>query len=237
MPPDPRPSPVHRVGAVIPAAGSGLRLGGGTPKALRLLHGRSLLERALTALAAHPAVAHIVIAVPADQVAAVQQGLPQCRAEIHVVAGGEHRQASVAAALAAVPGDCDIVLVHDAARPFVPLDLVARVVDAVADGSPAVIPALPVPDTIKRVDAADLVVETLPRDALRAVQTPQGFRREVLVAAHEAAASVTATDDAALVEALGYPVLVVPGDPAATKITVPADLDRAAALLAGQEGR
>ena len=114
--------------------------------------------------------------------------------------------------------------------------MVARVVDAVAEGAPAVVPGLPVPDTIKRIDENSIVVETPPRDALRAVQTPQGFRRDVLVAAHAGADGDAATDDAALVERLGYPVLVVPGDPAAAKITVPQDLERAAAVLAEQEG-
>jgi 2-C-methyl-D-erythritol 4-phosphate cytidylyltransferase len=237
MPPASPSSTSHRVGVIIPAAGSGLRLGGGTPKALRLLHGRSLLDRALITMAAHPAVAEIIVAVPADQVQAVAAALPSSRPEVRVVAGGAHRQASVAAALRELSGDCDIVLVHDAARPLVPAAMVARVVDAVAEGAPAVVPGLPVPDTIKRIDVNGLVVETPPRDALRAVQTPQGFRRAVLVAAHAGADGDAATDDAALVEHLGYPVLVVPGDPAAAKITVPEDLERAAAVLAEQEGR
>ncbi len=213
-----------------------MRLGGGMPKALRLLNGRSLLEHSLTAMAAHPAVAHIVIAAPVDQVASIGQALPACPAEVQVVAGGATRQASVAAALRAAPNDCDIVLVHDAARPLVPLDLIARVIDAVAAGAPAVVPGLPVPDTIKRVDAQGVVLETLPRAQLRAVQTPQGFRRDVLQAAHTGAVDGEATDDAALVEGMGHPVLVVPGDPRAAKITVPADLERASAMLAERAG-
>lgn len=236
MPSAPPSSISHRVGVIIPAAGSGLRLGGGTPKALRLLQGRSLLDRTLIAMAAHPAVAEIVVAAPADQVPAIAATLPPIRAEVRVVAGGAHRQASVAAALRELSGDCDIVLVHDAARPLAPAAMVARVIDAVAHGAPAVVPGLPVPDTIKRVDDQGIVVETPPRDELRAVQTPQGFRRDILVAAHAGAAGDAATDDAALVERLGYPVLVVPGDPAAAKITVPEDLERAAAVLAEQEG-
>ena len=222
---------------ISPAAGSGLRLGGGTPKALRLLHGRSLLDRALLAMAAHPAVTEIVVAVPADQVPTVAAALPPSRPEVRVVAGGAHRQASVAAALRELSGECGIVLVHDAARPLVPAAMIARVVDAVAGGAPAVVPGLPVPDTIKRVDEHGTVVETPPRDELRAVQTPQGFRRDVLISAHAGADGEAATDDAALVERLGYPVLVVPGDPAAAKITVPEDLERAAATLAEQEDR
>lgn len=228
------PEPPPRVAAIIPAAGSGLRLGGGTPKALRLLHGASLLDRSILAMDAHPAIACIVVAAPPAAVAQVRSDLPPCRAQVTVVAGGTSRQASVAAALAATPTDCPIVLVHDAARPLVPLGLVDRVIDAVVAGAAAVVPAVPVTDTIKQVDDQGVVVRTLPREQLRAVQTPQGFRREVLVAAH-AAAGAEATDDAALVEVLGERVLVVAGDAAAMKITTPEDLDRAA-LLAAPEG-
>ena len=224
-----------RVAVIVPAAGSGQRLGGGTPKALRLLDGSTLLDRSLAAMAAHPAVVEIVVALPASQVDAVAAALPDHGIPIRAVAGGSSRRASVAAALAATDAASDIVLVHDAARPLVPADMVARVIEAVAAGAPAVVPGLPVVDTIKRIDDRHIVLDTPPRDSLRAVQTPQGFRREVLLAAHaQSGAADDATDDAALAERCGYPVVVVAGDPAAMKITTPDDFARAEALLHGR---
>ncbi len=151
-----------------------------------------------------------------------------------MVAGGETRQESVRLALDALPEDVEVVLVHDAARPLVPSELVDAVAAAVCAGSPAVVPCLPLADTVKRADAAGRVVETLRRDALRAIQTPQGFQRELLVRAH--AAAVTdgdpATDDAGLVERLGLPVLLIAGDDEAFKVTRPLDLLLAEAVLA-----
>jgi 2-C-methyl-D-erythritol 4-phosphate cytidylyltransferase len=148
-----------------------------------------------------------------------------------VVAGGASRTASVRAALAAVPADLDIVLVHDAARPLAPPELVESVAAAVRSGADAVVPALPIADTVKRVDDRDVVLDTVDRAALRTVQTPQGFRRAVLAEAH-ADASAEATDDAGLVERLGMTVRTVPGDERAMKITRPGDLVVAEALLA-----
>lgn len=153
-----------------------------------------------------------------------------------VVAGGASRTASVRAALAAVPEDLDIVLVHDAARPLAPPELIESVAAAVRSGAAAVVPALPIADTVKRVDDRDAVVETVDRFRLRTVQTPQGFRRPVLAEAHaEAAVSAReATDDAGLVESLGLTVRTVPGDQRALKITRPVDLLLAEALLAAE---
>jgi len=150
-----------------------------------------------------------------------------------VVPGGADRTESVRLALAAAPPS-DITLVHDAARAFTPPDVVRAVVAAVAAGAPAVIPVLPVADTVKRVDADGVVVATPSRVDLRIVQTPQGFRTEVLRAAHDAAASdqTGATDDAGLVERLGIAVHTVPGHPAAMKITTPFDRAIAEAVLA-----
>ncbi|MDT4958690.1 MAG: 2-C-methyl-D-erythritol 4-phosphate cytidylyltransferase [Pseudonocardiales bacterium] len=130
-------------------------------------------------------------------------------------------------------GDVDAVLVHDVARPFVPAEVISRVVAALSGGAEAVIPVLPVVDTVKRVDESDVVVETLDRTSLRAVQTPQGFRRAVLVAAHAAAGGSAVTDDAALVEAFGVRVVVVEGADELFKITRPWDL-ALAALVAGR---
>jgi 2-C-methyl-D-erythritol 4-phosphate cytidylyltransferase len=152
-----------------------------------------------------------------------------------VVAGGLKRQQSVALGLQALRR-CDVVLVHDGARPLVTADIIERVVEAAVEHGAAV-PAVPVRDTIKRVDG-DRVVETLNRDELRAVQTPQGFRYELLVQAHERAREegFYGTDDATLVERLGHPVAVVPGSPENLKITTPEDLLLAEALLQWREG-
>jgi 2-C-methyl-D-erythritol 4-phosphate cytidylyltransferase len=149
---------------------------------------------------------------------------------VRVVAGGAERPDSVAAGLAALPADVDIVLVHDAARALTPSSQFAAVAAAVAAGAPAVVPGVPVVDTVKQVDGSGTVVATPPRAALRAIQTPQGFRRDVLERAHATAGAHPVTDDAELVEALGLPVLVVPGDPRAHKITTPDDLERVVAL-------
>jgi 2-C-methyl-D-erythritol 4-phosphate cytidylyltransferase len=152
-------------------------------------------------------------------------------ADVTVVAGGDTRQDSVARALISLPADIDIVLVHDAARPLVPEQVVTAVVAAVSAGHPAVVPALPIVDTVKEVDEEELVVCTVDRDRLRAVQTPQGFDRTVLQRAH-AESDLGMTDDAGLVEALGIPVLVVPGHEEALKVTRPFDLIVAEAIVA-----
>lgn len=150
-------------------------------------------------------------------------------APVTVVVGGAERGDSVAAGLRALGEDVDVVLVHDAARCLTPVAVFDRVVAGVRSGVVAVVPGAPVVDTIKQVDADGFVVATPDRAALRAVQTPQGFRRDVLERAH--AGGSDATDDAGLVERLGERVLVVDGDPRALKVTTPADLEAAARLL------
>lgn len=223
-----------RTAAIVPAAGRGERLGAGAPKALRLLGGAPLLVHAVRALSASHAVGFIVVAVPADQIDEVRGMLdePDLTAEIVVVAGGETRQASVSLALRALPAHIEVVLVHDAARPLVPAELVAAVAAAVHAGNPAVIPGMPVVDTIKRVNEAGHVVVTVDRDPLRAIQTPQGFARRLLESAHAGFDGASATDDAGLVEMAGETVLVIPGHEDAFKVTRPIDLVLAEALLA-----
>jgi 2-C-methyl-D-erythritol 4-phosphate cytidylyltransferase len=200
-----------------------------------------MLVHAVRALASARSVDLVVVAAPEDGVAAVlallaEHGLDdavQGRAAAVVVAGGETRQDSVARALVALPADIDVVLVHDAARPLVPTSLVDLVVATVIGGADAVVPGLPVADTIKSVDAAGMVDATLDRDLLRTVQTPQGFRRTTLTEAHAASdPDAPATDDAGLVEALGGKVVVVPGHEEAFKVTRPLDLVLAEAVLA-----
>ena len=231
------------VAAVIPAAGRGVRLGPGAPKALRALGGVPILVHAVRALIQARAVSLVVVVAPADGVAEVRalldsNGLPESK-EITVVAGGDSRQESVRLGLAAVPDDFGVVLVHDAARPLVPVETVDAVAAAVRAGAPAVVPALPLADTVKEVvpGAAgdpEPVVATPERARLRAVQTPQGFRRDVLAEAHRTitAEGEGATDDAGMVEQLGLPVVVVPGHEEAFKVTRPLDLVLAEAVLA-----
>lgn len=244
--------------AVLTAAGSGTRLGLDLPKALVELDGLPLVAHAARRLCASGVVDALVVTAPPglrDHVATLLADDPAVDRPVQVVEGAGTRQASVAAGLQAGrdlgEGDApaDVVLVHDAARPLAPPSLVRRVVEAVRAGHGAVVPGLPVTDTIKRVapagagdaSGAEPVVETVDRSALRAVQTPQGFDGELLARAHAAAAhraddeSVAATDDAGLVEALGVPVHVVPGDAAAAKITTAHDL-RVAALTLREDG-
>ena len=232
---------MSRTAVIVPAAGRGERLGPGAPKALRTLGGVPMLVHAVRALAGARTVDLVVVAAPEDGVAGVvallgEHGLLDpdgARAGALVVAGGDTRQDSVARALHALPGDYDVVLVHDAARPLVPTSLVDAVATAVRAGAEAVVPGLPVADTIKAVDDADDVTATLDRSRLRAIQTPQGFRRTTLTAAHAAAdPDAPATDDAGLVELIGGTVLVVPGDEEAFKVTRPLDLVLAEAVLA-----
>lgn len=222
-----------RTAVLVPAAGRGERLGPGAPKALRTLGGVPMLVHAVRALAGSRVVDLVVVAAPEDSLDSVaamldEQGLG---ADVSVVAGGDTRQDSVARALLTLPSDVDIVLVHDAARPLVPEQVVTSVVAAVAAGHPAVIPVLPVVDTIKEVDASAMVVRTVDREVLRAVQTPQGFQRAVLQQAH-AESDLGTTDDAGLVEKLGVPVFCVAGHEEAFKVTRPIDVVMAEAILA-----
>jgi 2-C-methyl-D-erythritol 4-phosphate cytidylyltransferase len=167
----------------------------------------------------------------AGGLAATRTVTSRTRPSVVVVAGGAERGDSVAAGLTALTEAVSVVLVHDAARCLTPLPVFERVIAAVCAGAPAVVPGTAVIDTIKQVDEHGRVVATPERSTLRAVQTPQGFRRDVLERAH--ALSSDATDDAALVERLGEPVLVVDGDPRALKVTTPADLEAAGRILAG----
>ena len=218
------------VGAVVPAAGAGVRLGPGGPKALRLLAGETLLVHAVRGLRASPDVGPVVVAAPAADVEAVTALLAGY--DVVVVAGGRRRRDSVRAALAALPADVDLVLVHDAARCLTPPSVVGAVVSALRAGAAAVVPVLPLADTVKRVEV-DRVVATVPREHLRAVQTPQGFRRDVLEAAHGVAGDEH-TDDAGMVEAGGGTVVVVQGHEEAFKVTGPMDLLLAEAVLAAR---
>ncbi|WP_343710353.1 2-C-methyl-D-erythritol 4-phosphate cytidylyltransferase [Mycobacterium sp.] len=216
---------------MVPAAGSGERLAAGVPKAFVDLDGRTLVEWAVTGLLESGVVDRVVVAVPADR---TDQATLILGHAATVVAGGSSRADSVSLALAACSGadDPEFVLVHDAARALTPPGLVVRVVEALRAGHSAVVPVLPVPDTIKAVDANGAVLGTPERAGLRAVQTPQGFAAELLLRAYQSVAAADVTDDASLVEHLGGQVQVVDGDPLAFKITTPLDLLLAHAIVA-----
>lgn len=191
-----------------------------------------MLVHAVRALEAARCIDLVVVVAPEEFVTDVQALMTQVTVELQVVAGGETRQSSVLRGLITLPEDVDVVLVHDAARPLVPADVVTNVVAAVRAGHPAVIPALPVVDTIKRVDTTSHVTETVDRSELRAVQTPQGFSRAVLQRVHAEADGDDVTDDGGLVEAAGIPVLIIEGHEEALKVTRPLDLVIAEAIVA-----
>ena len=210
---------------MVPAAGSGERLGAGQPKALVEVAGVAMVTRAVDGLWASGVVDDVIVVAPAEHLEAMAGVVPTTA---RVVPGGLDRVASVAAGLREI-GDADVVLVHDAARCLCPPEVVRAVAKAVGDGHVAVVPAIPVTDTVRRADAKGRVV-LVDRTGLLAVQTPQGFDPAVLRRAHEAAGDNRATDDAGLVEAIGAEVVTVPGDPRAFKVTSPLDLAMADAL-------
>lgn len=217
----------------MPAAGRGERLGAAVPKALVAVGGEPLLVRAVRGLFASEVVDAVVVAATPEQLDTFAAALAEFGERCRVVPGGEDRTSSVRRALEAVaPGSFDAVLVHDAARAFTPVDVVRAVVEALAAGAQAVVPVIPVADTVKVVNADGIIVATPDRSSLRAIQTPQGFAEPLLRAAHNAGGS--ATDDATLVEQLGTPVHTVPGHPHALKITTPFDLRVAESILAAQ---
>lgn len=212
--------------AIVVAAGPGSRLGAGQPKGFVPLGGEALFVRAVRALLATPAIDCAVVVVPPARTAEAERLLDAAalRPPATVVAGGRERQESVRLGLAAA-GEAELVVIHDAARPFVAPDTVAAVI-AAARAHGAAIAALPATDTVKLVDAAGQITATPPRERVWLAQTPQAFRTALLRAAHDAAgADTAATDDAMLVEQLGQRVHVVPGSPDARKITTRADLE------------
>ena len=219
---------MHAV-AIVAAAGSGSRLGADLPKALVPLGGRPLIAWAVDGLL-RGGVHEVVVTAPPALTAEFAAALDDD--DVRVVRGGATRTDSVRAALAAVGDGPGAVLVHDAARPLTPPDLVARVLAALADGAAAVVPVLPVVDTTVAVDAHGLITGALPRETLRRVQTPQGFDRSVLVRAYgRLPRGADLSDDAAVVHTIGVRVATVAGDERAAKITVAHDLAMAEAQL------
>lgn len=230
----PRPDTgvVRDVGVVIVAGGSGSRVGGEELKQFRWIAGKPMLLHSVQTFMARPDVNTVVVVLPKSHAADPPPWLFQCDIErLLVSVGGRERSESVANGLEDIPDEVTTVLVHDAARPLVPDDLIERVVAGARRGHGAV-PALPVVDTLKEVDDAGRIVRTVERARLWRVQTPQGFPREMLDRAHAEArrAGIVATDDAGLCERLGFPVVVVPGSERAMKITEEPDFARAEAL-------
>lgn len=234
----PKPAPVHkspRTVALVPAAGRGLRMGGHIPKQFLALGGRPILAQSLTVLQASPVIHEIILAVPQserqyclDHIVATGE-FPKVT---KVVPGGEQRQDSVRHALAEVDPETEIVLVHDAVRPFLTESMIRQVVAAAVEHGAAII-ALPMRDTVKYVGSGGVIERTVDRGPLWLAQTPQAFRREWLEEAHRKGllSGVQATDDAHLVEMLGKRVVVVEGSGENIKVTRPEDLVIGEAIL------
>lgn len=224
--------------AIIPAGGTGQRMGRGVPKQYLSLAGVPILVHTLDAFQRSPWVDEIILVVPAESVSEARSGMvegPGFTKIVSVIAGGKERQDSVRNALAQVREDHGIVMIHDGVRPFVGGPLIERVVDA-ARAFGAVTVGVKVRDTVKEVDPAGRVVRTVDREGLWLAQTPQAFRREVILAAYERAGrdSFYGTDDASLVERAGMPVRVISGDADNIKITTPEDLERAERIISGR---
>ena len=222
------------VAVIVVAAGSGTRLGATVPKAFVEVAGRTILERSLRSVLGMVEPAQVVVVAPHEQLAEAE-GIARATFggasdAVTVVAGGDTRQQSVAAGLAVLDDSVEVVLVHDSARSLTPSSQFETVVARVRETGSGVIPGLAVADTIKQVDWTGAVERTVERSALVAVQTPQGFPREMLVTSY-LAADQDYTDDAALVASFGHGVSVVDGDPLAFKITTPWDLARAESLV------
>jgi 2-C-methyl-D-erythritol 4-phosphate cytidylyltransferase/2-C-methyl-D-erythritol 2,4-cyclodiphosphate synthase len=223
-----------RVAALIAAGGRGRRFGGVVPKQLLRVGGKSLLERSARIFLDHPAVSEVIVALPAELVADPPPYLRATSKPLRLVAGGERRQDSVVNAFNAASDASDLVVIHDAARPFASSDLVSRTIAAAAD-SGAAVAALMATDTVKRAaagtPAARVVAETIARGTIYLAQTPQAFRRDVLRQALALAETgVDVTDEASLVERMGHAVRLVDGEATNMKVTTPEDLTVAEAI-------
>jgi 2-C-methyl-D-erythritol 4-phosphate cytidylyltransferase len=220
------------VGVVIVAAGSSSRMSDGELKQFRWVAGKPMLLHSLQLFQSRADVAMVVCVLPREYAGDPPPWIFQSDSErLLLSVGGRTRAESVRNGIADLPASCGIILVHDAARPLVPMPVVDRVVDAVRSGTCA-IAALPVVDTLKEADESGRIVRTVPRERLWRAQTPQGFPRDTLMRAHRAAmdGGYDATDDASLVERIGELVMVVRGSERAMKVTEAADFDRAEAM-------
>ena len=227
---------MNRIAAILPAAGLGTRMGAETPKQFLELNGTPIVILSLRRIAACPQVTDIIVATRADEVARLEERVKQekFKQSARVVKGGDSRQDSVASALREVPEDAEIVLVHDAVRPFVTVEQIARVIEE-ARRCQAAILGIPAMDTVKEVKRASLpedvalIVGTMPRERVVLAQTPQAFATKLLKEAFARAQTdgVSASDEAGLVERLGHNVHVVLGSERNMKITKPSDMDLA----------
>jgi 2-C-methyl-D-erythritol 4-phosphate cytidylyltransferase len=225
-----------RIAAILPAAGLGTRMGAETPKQFLELNGTPIVILSLRRIAACPQVTGIIVATRADEVARLAERVKQekCKQSVRVVKGGDSRQDSVASALREVADDTEIVLVHDAVRPFVTVEQIARVIEE-ARRCQAAILGIPAMDTVKEVKRASLpedvalIVGTMPRERVVLAQTPQAFATKLLKEAFARAQAdgVNASDEAGLVERIGHDVHVVLGSERNMKITKPSDMDLA----------
>jgi 2-C-methyl-D-erythritol 4-phosphate cytidylyltransferase len=221
------------VGVIIVAAGSGSRTGSTELKQFRWVAGKPMLLHSIQTFQARPDVAMVVVVLPREHVGDPPPWIFQSDADrLLLSVGGRERSESVANGLEDLPGECEIVVIHDAARPLVTTETIGRVIDEARKGHGAVA-ALPVVDTLKRADSGGKIIETVDRFDLWRAQTPQAFPRKVIERAHREAREadrITATDDAALCEQIGLPVVVVRGSERALKITGENDFSLAEAL-------
>ncbi|GAB5534042.1 MAG: 2-C-methyl-D-erythritol 4-phosphate cytidylyltransferase [Rubricoccaceae bacterium] len=218
------------VGVVLPAAGSGRRMGG-APKQTRQLGNAPVWVQSLRAFASHPHIEALVVVVPEDGVLETRRQLDVHGLVADVVAGGDSRQASVGNGLAALPERVQWVLVHDAVRPFVSSMLISEVI-AAARASGAAAPAVPVADTLRRADG-DVFAETVSREGLWAMQTPQAARRDLLEIAYARTGDALATDEVGLLQRAGVEVALVEGDTRNIKLTRAEDWETALAVWPG----
>ena len=229
-----------RVTAIIVAGGRGTRVGGDVPKQLRMVGGRTLLEPALAPFDRCSLIDDLIVVLPDRFSEVVNLNIQSIETPVRVCSGGERRQDSVAAGVDAVPDDVDVVLVHDAARPFCPTRLSVRVVESVIEHN-GVVPALPAVDTVKSVKKegeALIILETLSREQIYLAQTPQGFRTDVIKNAVKLGrAGIDATDEAALVEKTGVEVRLVDGELENFKVTTSDDFLRASAQIMSSKKR
>jgi 2-C-methyl-D-erythritol 4-phosphate cytidylyltransferase/2-C-methyl-D-erythritol 2,4-cyclodiphosphate synthase len=233
-----------KVTAIVAAGGRGLRLGATQPKQFLSVAGRAILERSVSAFLVHPRVTDVIVALPPEAAGTPPEYLQQASKPVRIVEGGLRRQDSVSAAFHATPAETEIVIIHDAARPFVTADLITRTIDAAVEAG-AAIAAIPARDTVKRARAAGssagsgalTVAETLPRDVIFLAQTPQAFRRDLLEAGLTAAGATHVTDEAMLIEQIGRPVRLVEGDPTNIKITTPEDWPLAETIASSNSSR
>jgi 2-C-methyl-D-erythritol 4-phosphate cytidylyltransferase/2-C-methyl-D-erythritol 2,4-cyclodiphosphate synthase len=231
-----------RVTAIIAAGGRGARLGGVQPKQLLEIAGEPMLARSVRAFAAHPMIDELVVALPADLAGEPPAYVTSETKAVRIVEGGERRQDSVANAFRAADAKSDLIVIHDAARPFASADLISRTIAAAAETG-AALAAAPARDTVKRVGPAEggryTVESTISRDTIFLAQTPQAFRRDVLAAALAAGQreAADATDEASLAERAGYAVRIVEGEATNIKITTPEDLVMAEAIARARPAR